>query len=51
MTVRYEVMRHEGGDKERYMAEGNKRRRQVMRYNGHILMGAAVERSGTHGRW
>jgi hypothetical protein len=51
MRVRYEVMRCEGGDRERYMAEGNKRRRQVMRYNGHILMEADVERSGTHGRW
>jgi hypothetical protein len=51
MIVRYEVMRHEGGDRERYMAEGNKWRRQVMRYNGHILMEAVVERSGIHGRW
>jgi hypothetical protein len=39
-------MRCEGGDRGRYMAEGDKRRGQVMRYNGHILMEADVERSG-----
>ena len=51
MTVRYEVMRRKGGDRERYLAEGNRRRRQEMRRNGPILVGADVEGSGTHGRW
>jgi hypothetical protein len=51
MRVRYEVMRCERGYRGRHMAEGNKRRGQEMRYNGHVLREADVEVSGTHGRW
>jgi hypothetical protein len=39
MRVRYEVMRCERGYRGRHMVEGNKRRGQEMRYNGHILVG------------
>jgi hypothetical protein len=33
-------MRCEGGDRGRHMAEGDKRRGQVMRYKGHSLVEA-----------
>jgi hypothetical protein len=44
-------MRCEGGDRGSYMVEDDKRRGQVMRYKGHSLVEAIVERRGTHGRW
>jgi hypothetical protein len=45
-------MRCERGYRGRHMAEGNKRRGQEMRYNGHTFSGRLTWKgAGTHGRW
>jgi hypothetical protein len=54
VRVRYEVMRCWRGYRGRPMAEGNKRRGQGMRYNGHIFSGRLTWKGAGHlvgGEW